>query len=121
LALILGCSKGGAQVAPVHGRVTLDGQPLAKADVRFEPVASPRPSVGRTDNEGRYQLMIRRGEPGAAVGQHTVSIWVSHELVPNPPVIAAKFNSKSELKREVQAGDNEFNFEVTTEQGAAKK
>jgi hypothetical protein len=40
---------------------------------------------------------------------------VSSELVKNPPKIAARFNSQSELQREVKSGDNEFDFDVTTE------
>jgi hypothetical protein len=59
--------------------------------------------------------MYKRGEPGAPVGQHIVRIWVSREIVPNPPIIAAKFDAKSELHREVKSGDNEFDFDVTTE------
>jgi hypothetical protein len=35
--------------------------------------------------------------------------------VRNPPNIAARFNSRSELKREVESGDNTFDFDVTTE------
>src|SRR3954469_8158591 len=121
LVLIAGCGKDGPQVAPVHGRVTLDNQPLCNADIRFSPADSPRPSVGRTDREGRYDLMYKRGESGAVVGKHTVQVTVSHELVPNPPIIAAKFNSQSELHVEVKPGDNNFDFDVTTESKAAKK
>jgi hypothetical protein len=44
-----------------------------------------------------------------------VRIWVSPDIVPNPPVIAARFDTKSELRREVKPGDNPFDFDVTTE------
>jgi len=114
-ALVVGCSKGGKQIAPVHGRVTLDGQPLQQADVEFQPVDSSRASRGRTDADGRYVLAYKVGQLGAIVGPHTVSITVSHELVRNPPDIAARFNRKSELKRDVEPGDNTFDFDVTTE------
>ena len=110
-----GCGKGGQQIAPVHGRVTLDGQPLPNADVQFQPDGSQRPSSGRTDAEGRYELMYKRGQSGAIVGPHTVRIWVSPEVVRNPPIIAARFDTKSELRREVKSDDNEFDFDVTTE------
>jgi hypothetical protein len=113
LALITGCGKGG--LAPVHGRVSLDGQPLVNADIKFQPDDGPRSAVGRTDSTGRYQLMYMRGEPGAPVGRHTVQISVSPNVVPNPPKIAARFDAKSELKRDVKSGDNEIDFDVTTE------
>ena len=115
LILITGCGKSGPQIAPVHGRVTLDGKPLANADIRFQPDGPERPSVGSTDSDGRYELMYKRGQSGAVVGQHTVRIWVSPEIVPHPPIIAARFDSKSELRREVKPDENEFDFDVTTE------
>ena len=85
------------------------------ADVQFQPDGSQRPSSGRTDADGRYELMYKRGQPGAMVGPHTVRIWVSPEVVRNPPIIAARFDTKSELHREVKAEDNVFDFDVTTE------
>ena len=115
LVVMAGCGQEGPQIAPVHGRVTLNGKPLAGADVQFQPQDADRPSRGRTDSEGRYELMYKRGEPGAVVGQHTVRIWVSREVVPNPPIIAARFDAKSELRREVKPEENEFDFDVTAE------
>lgn len=115
LVALAGCGKSGAQIAPVHGRISLNGQPLANADVQFQPDGSQRPSSGRTDVEGRYDLVYKRGQPGAMVGPHTVRISVSSEVVKKPPIIAARFDTKSELHREVKPGDNEFDFDVTTE------
>jgi hypothetical protein len=112
---LVGCGKSGPQIAPVHGRVTLDGRPLENADVEFKPNNSPRPSTGRTNADGRYELAYKRGQLGAVVGPNTVRITVSSELVKNPPKIAARFNAQSELQREVKSGDNEFDFDVTTE------
>lgn len=120
LLLVFGCNKGGPQVAPVHGHVTLDGKPLANADITFQPVGSERPSTARTDPEGKYQLMYKRGESGALVGQHRVRISVSHEVVPNPPIIAKQFDTETTLTREVKPGDNEYDFDVTTEKNAKK-
>jgi predicted small lipoprotein YifL len=115
LIALTGCGKEGPQIAPVHGRVTLDGQPLANADVMFQPEGAQRASTGRTDGQGRYELAYKRGQMGAIVGPHTARIEVSSELVRNPPPIPARYASKSELHPEVKPGDNEFNFDVTTE------
>jgi hypothetical protein len=65
--------------------------------------------------------MYRRGRPGAIVGTHWVRIWVSNEVVRNPPIIAAEFDTRTKLQREVKSGGNEFNFDVTTEKGRASK
>ncbi|HEX2477061.1 MAG TPA: carboxypeptidase-like regulatory domain-containing protein [Lacipirellulaceae bacterium] len=115
LAVVVGCDTGGAEVAPVSGRVTLDGRALASADVSFQPDGAQRASSGRTDADGRYQLMFKRGQPGALVGEHTVRISISRELVRNPPQIPARYDTQSELRREVKAGeDNVFDFELST-------
>jgi hypothetical protein len=110
-----GCRKSGPELAPVSGHVTLNGKPLENADVVFQPDNGKSPSLGRTDAEGHYELAYKRGVTGGPVGQNTVQIRVSKELVRNPPRIAARFNAQSELRREVKAGQNEFDFDVTTE------
>jgi hypothetical protein len=110
-----GCQKSGPAIAPVSGRVTLDGRPLATADVVFQPDGAARASYGRTDADGRYQLGYKRGVPGALVGQHTVQISVSHELVRNPPTIAPRYNSQSELRADVIPNtENVFDFDLTS-------
>jgi hypothetical protein len=79
---IAGCNSGPYQIAPVSGRVTLDGKPVEKAAVMFQPVATdgninPGPgSFGITDADGRYTLTLIGIEkkPGAAVSLHKVRI-----------------------------------------------
>src|SRR5690242_11930690 len=77
--LLAGCSSEPYQVAPVSGRITLDGKPVEKVAVMFQPVASegninPGPgSYGITDADGRYTLkLIGVERPGAAMGHHKV-------------------------------------------------
>lgn len=72
-----GC--GGGDFVPVSGTVTSGGKPVPKLRV----VLSPSPvgknhavgpfSLGVTDDDGRFTLKTRRGDPGAMVGQHTTS------------------------------------------------
>ena len=107
-----GCGKAGPELAPVSGRVTVDGQPMENVDVTFQPDEMRPASYGRTDADGHYELGYKRGVQGALLGQHTVRI---RSLAANAPKIAAQFDSQSELRREVKAGQNEFDFDVTTE------
>ena len=109
-----GCGKTGSDIAPVTGRITLDGKPLEKADILFQPDGSKPPSSGRTDADGRYQLVYKRGVMGGNVGSNTVQITISPDVVSNPPNIPARYNSESELTKEVKPGQNEFNFDLTT-------
>jgi hypothetical protein len=114
--LLAGCRKSGPELAPVSGRVTLDGRPVASADVVFQPDGAMSPSYGRTDGDGQYQLGYKRGVEGAMVGQHTVRISVSRELVRNPPPIPPRYNTESELRREVEPSKkNVFDFELSTQ------
>jgi hypothetical protein len=129
--LAAGCG-GGESVAPVSGRVTLDGQPAVGVHVGFQPLAvgdNKNPGGGSyalTDADGRYTLrMVEGGRPGAVVGKHRVEIATPvgmaddlHDMRPkaaNPRVaIPAKFNRESTLTFEVKPGPNEANFDLTS-------
>jgi hypothetical protein len=109
-----GCGKTGPEVVPVTGRITLDGKPLANADVVFQPDGSKPPSAGRAGADGRYELVYKRGVMGGMVGSNTVRITISSDVVANPPNIPARYNTETELTKEVKSGPNEINFDLTT-------
>jgi len=94
-----GCGKTGPEVAPVTGRITLDGKPLANADVLFQPDGSKPPSAGRAGADGHYELAYKRGVMGGMLGQNTVRITISSDVVPNPPNIPARYNTETELTK----------------------
>ncbi len=82
LGVAAGCGSEPYSLAPVAGRVTLDGQPLREAQVRFQPAATGSEdalvgpgSYGRTDADGRFTLRtIDDDRAGAVVGPHRVFI-----------------------------------------------
>jgi hypothetical protein len=115
LFVVAGCDKSGPNIAPVSGRVTLNGQPLVNADITFQPEGAGSPSSARTREDGSYELGYKRGVAGAPVGKHIVRIVVSSEVVRNPPKISAKFNTNSDLRAEVKSGKNNFDFDVSAE------
>ena len=120
-ALVSGCSGSGAAVAPVNGRVTLDGAPLAGARIRFQPEASGgSPSYGTANQNGHYVLGYKRGQPGALIGRHTIRIEPgAHDDPENeskPRALPPRYNTASELREDVKAGeDNVIHFELTTD------
>jgi hypothetical protein len=69
-----GCGNPNTKVAPVSGIVTLDGAPLKRASVTFEPKDGGRPSFGVTNEQGRYTLEYSMNELGAEVGACSVRI-----------------------------------------------
>jgi hypothetical protein len=136
-AVLLGCAlgltgcSGGAQFAPVSGRVTLDGRPLAYAAVYFLPMAptgkfeAPGPgSLAVTDEQGDYTLIIAgRGTPGAVVGDHRVQIstrtavppGATDTSAPQRELVPPKYNNQTTLRFVVQLGGTaEANFDLRT-------
>jgi hypothetical protein len=115
ILLLAGCSQSGPELAPVSGQVTLDGRPLENADLTFN-VQGKSPGVARTDSDGRYEVMYKRGVMGAPVGLNKVSITVSSEVVRNPPRIPPRYNTATKLEREIIPGeDNVFDFQLTSD------
>ncbi len=140
IAAFVGCSGAtGPQTGRVSGRVTLNGKPLAGANVNFDLLEgkSPRVATGVTDAEGRYQLSTFGQNDGAVLGKHKV--WITmpqagEAIDPNNPTadyakmmsgaaveakpdtggIPAKYTSKetSDIIREVKAGSNEINIDL---------
>jgi len=77
-AMVCGCSKSSKfDLTPVVGTVTLDGQPLADADVTFFHQGSSVPgyqiSTGKTDAAGKYELKAG-AKPGAVPGDFKVTV-----------------------------------------------
>ena len=115
LVLVSGCGRGGPDVAPVRGHVTLDGRPLVGADIEFQPEDGRPPASGRTDQDGYYELLYKRGVIGAPVGKHTVRLSFYRNAVANPPNIPDRYNKQSELHEEVKPGQNEINFDLKSD------
>jgi len=80
--LVLGCAGagGGPELGQVTGTVIIDGAPAANVDVSFMPTGGGRPSSGKTDSNGKYELIFSATETGAQVGSHEVSIAQAVDL-----------------------------------------
>jgi len=103
----------------VTGHVTLDGTPLADADVTFKPEdGRASPALGKTDAKGNYRLRQDLEVPGVLTGKYVVRITTYQPGIPNidPPVLTVqekvpiRYNMRSELTRDVKLGDNVFDF-----------
>jgi len=112
--LPLGCGTEEYELAPVSGRVTLDGKPLAGVKVSFQP-ASKRPdqpnpgpgSYGTTDEDGRYILQtIEPVADGAVVGPHKVRL--RSKLPPQDPADDRAFVYKEIIPARWRDGTQTF-------------
>ncbi|MGO9109293.1 MAG: carboxypeptidase-like regulatory domain-containing protein [Thermoguttaceae bacterium] len=118
LLAITGCGGSGDRptLGRVHGRVTMDGQPLARAGIGFQPKARGRESYARTNANGEYELSYLREVKGAGIGENSVRVTTQRTNDPETETVPAKYNRQTTLHFEVKPGDNEANFDLTSDE-----
>jgi hypothetical protein len=79
--LVAGCGPSSpGSIAPVSGKLTLDGKPLPGVEIVFSPLevegaSNPGPwSAATTDAEGNYTMKTRYKENGAVIGLNHVTM-----------------------------------------------
>jgi hypothetical protein len=84
-ASLSGCSsKPPFDLASVHGKVMIDGQPLTAGRVMFAPIAQSdslhagKPAFGDIGADGSYTLATDGNNDGAVVGKHWVTIYTQN-------------------------------------------
>jgi hypothetical protein len=94
LLLLLGCLVSGGcsdsdrpATAPVQGVVTFQGKPVAGASVSFLCPGAPRPAIGTTDENGKYQLTTFTENDGAILGDHVVTVEMLSTQPANLPTV----------------------------------
>ena len=126
LACVVGCSGNPAPTYPVQGTVRLDGKPMARGTVLFEPaepgpdgkVHSARATIGP---DGTYRLSTFGQYDGAVAGRHHAVVLASSA---NPestggtaePVLPTKYGSPrtSGLEYEVMPQSNTIDIDLST-------
>jgi len=132
--LLGGCGKSDYRVAPVSGKVTLDGKAVPNLAVTFQPLRTdnnPNPgpgSAGRTDDQGNYELKlldpnvkdVKDLRKGAVVGKQSVTFVrmapqsqsdMETPLAPDPVLdpIVGKWRKEVEVPA---AGKKDMDFEL---------
>ena len=123
-----GAASSGPTTTPVTGEVTLNGQPVAGADVAFMPTVSgpdSAPAQAITDDTGRFEVVSlfdqgRTTRTGMLPGSYAVSVTqleqVSSSARPPRNLLPEKYASpeSSELGAVVDSqGESHFKFELT--------
>jgi hypothetical protein len=126
-AFVVGCGQSGPARAPIQGKVTFGGQPLAAGRILFTPVApNAGPATSAAVTNGEYTIPASEGP---VVGTNRVEIEAQPNLgfaiddeaafakrggkplPPNP--IPPQYNRDSQLVVEVKPGEeNTFNVDV---------
>lgn len=118
--VVYGC-RNEVELGDVQGTVTMDGNPLPDATVRFIPQGGGRSALGRTDENGNYTMLYSATATGALVGPVRVEITLAEEVTDaagnstmKPETIPARYNTASELTVDVGSGNNDFDFDLTS-------
>ena len=92
LFAVVGCGAGsGEQLAPVAGKVTVDGKPVTTGSVSFRPDAgqgnkSQHQPNGAIDAEGNYELFVPPDRKGAPPGWYKVVVSAFDNPMPGKPL-----------------------------------
>lgn len=81
MPLLSGCSDA-PELVQIQGLVTRGGKPQPNLILQFHPVDG-RPSWGKSDAEGKFQLNYSKSYEGARVGKHRV--FISYDNTPETP------------------------------------
>jgi len=109
-----GSSEDGPVMAPVKGKVTIDGTPIPKGDIVLEPVDGKGRAAAGVIQEGSFEF-------SSPVGKKKVMIFASRKTGAKgdfgedvmESYIPEKYNTNSELTGEVTSGaENEFTFDL---------
>lgn len=114
ILLLFGCGSGDEiDRVVVSGTVTFNSEPVADGQIRFVPTyGSKLPVSGSAISAGKYSVTMRGGVP---VGKQRIEINSYRKLekrysdqpeaiVPREQLLPARFNSASELEREIPSG-----------------
>lgn len=118
--LAAGCPTSQERTYPVHGVVSLDGNPLRGGLVRFEPSApggcgSCYGAQGTIGADGSYRLTTFSANDGALPGLHRVVVLPGEDSsLQNSQAIPSRYYSLagSGLEFQVKRGDNPIDIRL---------
>ncbi|RLS41725.1 MAG: hypothetical protein DWH81_05575 [Planctomycetota bacterium] len=93
----------------VKGKVTINGKPLAGADIEARPIRG-RPAYGIIQPDGSFEIMYKKNIPGTLLGKnHFSPVWPTSVRGPSFPdeYLNIEFN--------VKPGENTFVLEMKSD------
>lgn len=121
ILLSLGCTDPNEAV--VSGTVTVDGEPAEMGSITFIPADGLTSTAGGAITDGKYRAVV---PPGSKKVQIRVSKIVGQTKLYDTPdspmqpvyreVLPPKYNDQTELVLDVKPGQNEENYDLSTNQ-----
>lgn len=103
LVSLVGCSgSNDPKLAPVTGRLTFNGEPVANAVVTFRGVNAARYSSGTTDSDGKFSLSTYEPGDGALIGENVVTVAISDDI--DPGLSREEYAKQQAKQRNPKAG-----------------
>ncbi|QDT38917.1 carboxypeptidase regulatory-like domain-containing protein [Stratiformator vulcanicus] len=119
---LIGCGgpSDAPDIAETTGTVTFEnGDPVQFASIGFQSKSLGVLSIGRTDAEGNYRMLYKKGKWGAPIGPNIVTISQSKDQEDNlGSAVPEQFAmaKTSDLTADVSpSGENNFDFVIPQE------
>jgi hypothetical protein len=116
--LSLGCNSGSAK-AKIHGKVTLDGQPVPNGSIAFIPNDGKGQTAGALIKDGSYETELSVGSMRVEIRYAKVVGKRKLYDTPDSPTvdtteeqIPAKYNTQSQLTETISKDKREVNFDL---------
>jgi hypothetical protein len=114
----IGCGNSGPM--PVSGVVTLDGQPLERGKLDFQPTDNKGPTAAAVIKDGKYDCSVMPGGKtvritgGKVTGKHqfTPGVAESPMVEDIKPLVPSCYNTESTLTCEIVRGTSSYNFDL---------
>lgn len=125
VVLLAGCENDPLGRQPVSGTVMLNGAPIEKGNISFQPAEKGVTSSGTVITGGKYEMdrsrglppgkyrvMINAPKPGTGA-EAAAGALPGDPLPPPQELVPPEWNTNSEQFVEVtESGPNEFNFDI---------
>ena len=109
------------EMLPVDGVLTLDGRPLANADVILESETGPR-GFGTTDQSGKFSVSTRQFGAGLPAGTYKVFVRGTDKTHAGagPVAVAAAYRDAGVGKVTIGPGSGPLTFDLKHEPAGAR-
>jgi len=121
-SLVLGGCSQSPTLGTIHGTVTLDGEPLAEATVRFVPVDKTSQTASAMVKGGKFIATVPVGRMRVEFSAAKVVGQQKMYNTPDSPAVdtvaellPSRYNVRSELALDVQAGSQTAPFELSSQ------
>jgi hypothetical protein len=120
---VVGCSNASPENGLVEGTITINGKRPASGAIAFTPVDGLAPTSGGMIADGKYSVEVALGKSKVAIRVPKVvgerKLYDTRESPVQPVMeesLPAKFNDRTVLTIDVQAGTTAGDFDLQTKQ-----